>query len=85
MTPYANWGAYGVSKAALRHLTRIWHEELVDRGIRVIAVDPGDMDTPMHALAVPDADRDALKRPADAARRDRRADRDRVRRDAGAA
>ena len=66
-TPYPNWGAYGVSKAALRHLTRIWREELVGLGIDAVAVDPGDMDTPMHALAVPDADRDALKRPADAA------------------
>ena len=66
-TPYPNWGAYGVSKAALRHLTRIWREELVGLGIDAVAVDPGDMDTPMHALAVPDADRAALKRPADAA------------------
>src|SRR5262245_51096267 len=24
---YAGWGAYGASKAALRHLTRIWEEE----------------------------------------------------------
>jgi NAD(P)-dependent dehydrogenase (short-subunit alcohol dehydrogenase family) len=66
-TPYPNWGAYGASKAALRHLTRIWREELVGLGIDAVAVDPGDMDTPLHALAVPDADRDALKRPADAA------------------
>ena len=32
------------------------------------SVDPGDMDTPLHALAVPDADRSTLKPPADAAR-----------------
>jgi NAD(P)-dependent dehydrogenase (short-subunit alcohol dehydrogenase family) len=66
-TPYPSWGAYGVSKAALRHLSRIWREELVGLGIDTVAVDPGDMDTPLHALAVPDADRSALKRPADAA------------------
>jgi NAD(P)-dependent dehydrogenase (short-subunit alcohol dehydrogenase family) len=66
-TPYPNWGAYGTSKAALRHLSRIWREELVGLGIDVVAVDPGDMDTPMHALAVPDADRAALKRPEQAA------------------
>ncbi len=68
VTPYAGWGAYGASKAALLHLSRIWDEELRPHGVRVEAIDPGDMDTPLHALAVPDADRSALKRPADAAR-----------------
>src|SRR5689334_7270859 len=66
-TPYPTWGAYGVSKAGLRHLTRIWREELVGLGIDLVAVDPGDMDTPMHALALPDADRATLKRPEQAA------------------
>src|SRR5947209_9699949 len=28
VTPYAGWGAYGASKAALAHLGRIWSEEL---------------------------------------------------------
>ena len=65
---YAGWGAYGASKAALLHLSRIWDEELREHGVRVIAVDPGDMDTPLHALALPDADPAALKRPDDAAR-----------------
>jgi NAD(P)-dependent dehydrogenase (short-subunit alcohol dehydrogenase family) len=64
---YAGWGAYGASKAALAHMSRIWNEELRAHGVRVIAVDPGDMDTPMHAAALPDADRASLKRPADAA------------------
>jgi NAD(P)-dependent dehydrogenase (short-subunit alcohol dehydrogenase family) len=68
ITPYANWGAYGASKAALHHLSRIWREELAAEGVRVIAIDPGDMDTPLHALAVPDADRSTLKKPATAAR-----------------
>jgi NAD(P)-dependent dehydrogenase (short-subunit alcohol dehydrogenase family) len=27
VTPYARWGAYGASKAALHHLTAIWAEE----------------------------------------------------------
>jgi NAD(P)-dependent dehydrogenase (short-subunit alcohol dehydrogenase family) len=66
-TPYPNWGAYGASKAALRHLTRIWREELVGLGVDAIAVDPGDMDTTLHALAVPDADPATLKRPEQAA------------------
>ena len=68
MNPYANWGAYGASKAALHHLSRIWGEELAAEGIRVVSIDPGDMDTPMHALALPDADRSTLKRPDVAAR-----------------
>ena len=64
---YPGWGAYGASKAALAHMSAIWAEEASDLGIRFLAIDPGDMDTPLHALAVPDADRSALKRPADAA------------------
>jgi NAD(P)-dependent dehydrogenase (short-subunit alcohol dehydrogenase family) len=68
VTPYAGWGAYGASKAALLHMSRIWDEELRARGVRVQAIDPGDMDTPLHALAVPSADPSQLKRPADSAR-----------------
>ena len=68
LNAYPNWGAYGTSKAALHHLSRIWDEELTPEGIRVVAIDPGDMDTPLHALAVPDADRSTLKRPDVAAR-----------------
>jgi NAD(P)-dependent dehydrogenase (short-subunit alcohol dehydrogenase family) len=63
VSAYANWGAYGASKAALAHMSRIWDEELKPLGIRVVAHDPGDMDTPLHALALPDADPAALKRP----------------------
>jgi len=68
VTAYSGWGAYGASKAALQHLSRIWNEELASEGIRIISVDPGDMDTPLHALAVPDADRSTLKKPEAAAR-----------------
>ena len=68
ITPYPNWGAYGASKAALHHLSRIWNEELTTEGVRVMSIDPGDMDTPLHALAVPDADRAQLKNPDTAAR-----------------
>src|SRR5205814_2403781 len=67
VNPYPGWGAYGASKAALHHLSRVWAEELRDEGVRVLSLDPGDMDTPLHALAVPDADRAALKRPTAAA------------------
>ena len=68
INPYPSWGAYGASKAALRHLSRIWDAELAADGVRVLSMDPGDMDTPLHALAVPDDDPATLKRPEEAAR-----------------
>jgi len=68
ITAYANWGAYGASKAALRQMTRIFDEEMRALGVRFLSIDPGDMDTPLHALAVPDADARDLIAPADAAR-----------------
>jgi NAD(P)-dependent dehydrogenase (short-subunit alcohol dehydrogenase family) len=68
VTAYPGWGAYGASKAALLHLTRIWDRELAESGIRFLSVDPGDMDTPLHSAAVPDADPSTLKRPEDSAR-----------------
>ena len=64
---YSGWGAYGASKAALRHLTAIWAEEARADGIAFLSLDPGDMDTPLHSLAIPDADPSTLKRPQDAA------------------
>lgn len=67
VTPYPGWGAYGASKAALQHMTDIWHEETNALGVRMVAVDPGDMDTPLHALADPGADPASLKDPADSA------------------
>ncbi|MBB2842060.1 UNVERIFIED_ORG: NAD(P)-dependent dehydrogenase (short-subunit alcohol dehydrogenase family) [Rhizobium etli] len=60
---YPGWGAYGASKAALAHLTAIWDAESKSDGIRLLALDPGDMDTPLHALALPDADPSTLKDP----------------------
>jgi len=60
---YAGWGAYSASKAGLRHLTAIWAEEARGEGVKVLSIDPGDMDTPLHALAVPDADPSTLKMP----------------------
>jgi NAD(P)-dependent dehydrogenase (short-subunit alcohol dehydrogenase family) len=67
VSPYAGWGAYGASKAALRHLTAIWAEEAKAEGISFLSIDPGDMDTPLHALAIPGADPTSLRQPEDAA------------------
>jgi NAD(P)-dependent dehydrogenase (short-subunit alcohol dehydrogenase family) len=66
---YPSWGAYGASKAALEQLGRVWAAELAGTGVRVINVDPGEMNTRMHAEAMPDADPAALADPAAVARR----------------
>ena len=62
--PYERWGAYGASKAALEQLGRVWAAELAGTGVRVVNVDPGEMDTRMHADAIPDANRAQLADPA---------------------
>jgi len=64
---YPGWGAYGSSKAALHHLSRIWNEEHANDGVHFLSLDPGDMDTPMHAAASPDTDPATLKRPEQSA------------------
>ncbi len=53
---YAGWGAYGVSKFALEGVTGIWADEVSETGVRINMVDPGEMNTEMHDLAVPDCD-----------------------------
>lgn len=63
VTPYPTWGAYSVSKAAQDHLARVLAAELDLAGVRVLSVDPGEMDTRMHADALPLADPRALRRP----------------------
>jgi len=67
VSAYPRWGAYGVSKAAFDHLARSFAAELDGSGVRVFAVDPGEMDTRMHADAMPDADPATLARPIDVA------------------
>jgi NAD(P)-dependent dehydrogenase (short-subunit alcohol dehydrogenase family) len=52
--PYDGWAAYGASKAALDHLTRILGVE--QPTLHVYAVDPGDMRTRMHQDAFPGED-----------------------------
>jgi NAD(P)-dependent dehydrogenase (short-subunit alcohol dehydrogenase family) len=48
---YPGWGGYGASKAALDQLTAVLAAE--EPGLRVHAVDPGDMATEMHQAAFP--------------------------------
>lgn len=54
LEPYAGWGGYGSSKAALQQLTAILAAEQPQ--LRVYAVDPGDMRTQMHQEAFPGQD-----------------------------
>lgn len=52
-----NTSVYGASKAALLSLTRTLSAELIARGIRVNAVSPGPIDTPLYSkLGLSDAD-----------------------------
>lgn len=57
---YETWGGYGASKAALDHLAAVLGVE--EPGLRVWAVDPGDMGTDLYAAAVPE-DGDARPTP----------------------
>ncbi|GGQ49320.1 SDR family NAD(P)-dependent oxidoreductase [Streptomyces flaveolus] len=59
---YETWGGYGASKAALDQLAAVLAAE--EPGLRVWAVDPGDMATDLYAAAVPDDD-DPRPDPAD--------------------
>lgn len=52
--PYAGWGGYGSSKAALEQLSHILASE--NEAWRVYWVDPGDMRTAMHQAAYPGED-----------------------------
>jgi len=51
---YAGWGGYGSSKVSLDHLSRVLAVE--NPGLRVYAVDPGDMRTQMRQEAFPGED-----------------------------
>jgi len=51
---YEGWGGYGSSKAALEQLTRVLAAEHPE--LRIVAVDPGDMNTQMQQEAFPGED-----------------------------
>jgi NAD(P)-dependent dehydrogenase (short-subunit alcohol dehydrogenase family) len=53
---YPGWGGYGLTKAALDLASLTLGNELRDRGIGVVAVDPGDLRTEMHQAAFPGED-----------------------------
>lgn len=64
---YAGWGGYGASKAALRHLSMTLSVELEGTGVRVLSIDPGDMNTEMHRDAIGGGDLSHLPLPEEVA------------------
>lgn len=48
----ANWSAYAASKAGVNRLAESLAQEVASRGIRVNAVCPGNVETPMSELAI---------------------------------
>ena len=58
------WGAYAISKLAIDGITGMLREELDDRGLRIVAVNPGRLRTAMRAAAHPDEDPATLPHPS---------------------
>jgi NAD(P)-dependent dehydrogenase (short-subunit alcohol dehydrogenase family) len=58
------WGAYAVSKLALDGVTRILREELADREIRCVGINPGGTRTEMRAAAYPHEDPATVPHPS---------------------
>lgn len=61
--PRAYWATYGVSKAALEMLARIWAEETRKTNLKINIVNPGATRTRMRAQAMPGEDPETLKTP----------------------
>jgi NAD(P)-dependent dehydrogenase (short-subunit alcohol dehydrogenase family) len=52
----ADWGAYGLTKAALNTATRMLEDELAARRVRCVAINPGGVRTEMRRAAYPAED-----------------------------
>ncbi len=63
---YEEWGPYSAAKASNDHLYRVLAAE--NPTVRFITVDPGEMDTAMHAAAIPEADVHTLRKPSQVAK-----------------
>jgi len=63
----AFWGAYGVSKHALKALTSQFAAECMSSGIQVLGINPGPMRTPIRASAYHGEDPGLQAEPAIAA------------------
>lgn len=63
----ALWGAYSISKFGVEGITQVLAEELHEKKIRVMALNPGGTRTQMRAKAYPHEDRSRLHDPEDIA------------------
>lgn len=63
----ANWGVYGVSKAALEALVYTYADEMKNTKVRVNMFSPGPVRTGLRAQAVPGEDASKLPHPNDVA------------------
>lgn len=63
----ALWGAYSISKFGVEGITQVLAEELHEKKIRVMALNPGGTRTQMRAKAYPHEDRTGLHDPEDIA------------------
>lgn len=61
--PFAYWGAYGASKAALEMLVRVYAAETAKTEVRVNLLSPGVVRTNMRAQAFPGEDPQSLPPP----------------------
>jgi NAD(P)-dependent dehydrogenase (short-subunit alcohol dehydrogenase family) len=60
----ATWGAYAISKLAIDGITGMLRDELDERGLRILAINPGGVRTAMRATAYPQEDPATLPHPA---------------------
>jgi NAD(P)-dependent dehydrogenase (short-subunit alcohol dehydrogenase family) len=58
------WGAYAIAKLGIDGVTRMLREELADRRIRAVAINPGPTRTAMRAAAYPREDPSTVPHPA---------------------
>jgi len=65
--PLAGMSAYAASKFAALGLTEVMARELRRRGIRVVSLCPGAVDTELRRAGVPDEDRSRIMKPQDVA------------------
>jgi NAD(P)-dependent dehydrogenase (short-subunit alcohol dehydrogenase family) len=65
--PYAYWGAYGATKAAMQHLVLTWAAEVRETRLRVNLFRPGPVATRLRRQAMPGEDATVLPGPADVA------------------
>ncbi len=61
--PWAYWGPYGASKAAMEHLVLTWAHETRSTRLLVQTFDPGPVATRLRAAALPGEDPATLPRP----------------------